>query len=389
MRSTHPTAHTFTHPAPHSTPPPVLRALADAAHIRFNGDAPWDIQVHDPETYHRILSRGSRGFGEAYMDEMWDADRLDQLFHRLLRSDTDNSIHRVRRGRYLLAVLRQRLFNLQSVHRAFQVGEQHYDIGNDVFEAMLDSGMNYSCAYWPGAADLEQAQRNKLDLICRKLELQQGERLLDIGCGWGGMARYAAQQYGVEVTGITVSREQLALAQERCRGLPVTLQLLDYRELRGRFDKIVSIGMFEHVGAKNYPAYFDTISRLLDDDGLCLLHTIGFHRTTATSDPWMDRYIFPNGHLPSSRQLTDVLEGRFLIEDWHNFGLDYDRTLMAWWDNFNRAWPRLKARYDRRFYRMWKYYLLSCAGMFRARQGQLWQLVLSKRRGGRRYRSVR
>jgi len=370
-------------------PPAVLRELADAAHVSFNGDAPWDIQVHDADTYRRILTQGSLGFGEAYMDELWDAERLDQLFHRLLRRDMDKRMHSVSRWRFLAAVLRQNLFNPQSMRRAFEVGERHYDIGNDVFEAMLDTGMNYSCAYWPGAANLEDAQRNKLDLVCRKLELRKGERLLDIGCGWGGMARYAAQHYGVDVTGITVSREQLKLAQERCRGLPVSVQLIDYRELQGRYDKIVSIGMFEHVGPKNYPIYFDTISRLLDDNGLCLLHTIGFHRTTATSDPWTNRYIFPNGHLPSARQLADVLEGRFLIEDWHNFGQDYDRTLMAWWDNFNAAWPRLAGRYDRRFYRMWKYYLLSCAGMFRARQGQLWQVVLSKRQASRQYRSVR
>jgi cyclopropane-fatty-acyl-phospholipid synthase len=370
-------------------PPPVLRELADSAQISFNGNAPWDIQVYDPDTYRRILTGGSLGFGESYMDEMWDAERLDQLFHRLLRCDIDERIHNVSRWRFLADVLRHTLFNLQSMRRAFEVGERHYDIGNDVFEAMLDSGMNYSCAYWPGASDLEQAQRNKLDLICRKLELRKGERLLDIGCGWGGMARYAAEHYGVEVTGITVSREQLKLAQERCAGLPVSLQLCDYRELQGRFDKVVSIGMFEHVGSKNYPVYFDTIRRLLEDNGLFLLHTIGFYRTTAASDPWMDRYIFPNGHLPSARQVTDALEDRFLIEDWHNFGLDYDRTLMAWWDNFNAAWPRLKERYDRRFYRMWKYYLLSCAGMFRARQGQLWQVVLSKRQANRQYRSVR
>jgi cyclopropane-fatty-acyl-phospholipid synthase len=370
-------------------PPRVLRELADSAKISFNGNAPWDIQVHDPDTYRRILTHGSLGFGEAYMDDMWDAERLDQLFHRLLRCDTDKRIHSVNRWRFLASVLRQNLFNLQSMARAFQVGERHYDIGNDVFEAMLDSGMNYSCAYWPDAADLEQAQRNKLDLICRKLELRKGERLLDIGCGWGGMARHASEHYGVEVIGITVSREQLKLAQERCEGFPITLQLSDYRELKGRFDKVVSIGMFEHVGSKNYPVYFDTITRLLEDNGLFLLHTIGFYRTTAASDPWMDRYIFPNGHLPSARQLADALETRFLIEDWHNFGLDYDRTLMAWWDNFNAAWPHLKERYDRRFYRMWKYYLLSCAGMFRARQGQLWQVVLSKRQAVRQYRSVR
>ena len=320
-----------------NAPPAVLQALAGRGGITFNGDAPWDIQVHDSETYRRVLTSGSLGFGEAYVDGLWDARRLDQLFDRILRANIDGSIRGQHRWRFLAEALRHRLCNLQSSSRAFLVGERHYDVGNDVFEAMLDSSMTYSCAYWKDAGDLEQAQRDKLDLICRKLELRKGERLLDVGCGWGGMARHAAEHYEVEVTGVTVSREQLKLAQERCRGLPVTIELRDYRELDGRFEKIVSIGMFEHVGPKNYPVYFDTIRRLLDDQGLFLLHTIGDYHTSAFCDPWMDRYIFPNGHLPSARQLTDALESRFLIEDWHNFGLDYDRTLMAWWERFNAA----------------------------------------------------
>jgi cyclopropane-fatty-acyl-phospholipid synthase len=147
--------------------------------------------------------------------------------------------------------------------------------------------------------------------------------------------------------------------------------------------------MFEHVGPKNYPTYFDTIHRVLADQGLFLLHTIGDHATARTTDPWLEKYIFPNSKLPSARQVTEVLERRFLIEDWHNFGPDYDRTLMAWWANFDAAWLRLRTRYDQRFYRMWKYYLLSCAGFFRSRQGQLWQLVLSKRERSAIYRSVR
>lgn len=370
-------------------PPAALQTLADRAGIAFNGNAPWDIQVHDNATYRRILSSGSLGFGEAYVDGQWDAERLDQLFHRLLGSNVDQRVRGLHRWRVALELLRQRLYNLQSSGRAFEVGEQHYDVGNDVFEAMLDSRMIYSCGYWQDAADLEQAQRDKLDLICRKLDLHKGERLLDIGCGWGGMAQFAAEYYQVEVTGITVSKEQMKLAQARCRGLPVTFELCDYRDLRGRYDKIVSIGMFEHVGPKNYPVYFDTVRNLLEDNGLFLLHTIGASRTSPFCDPWVDRYIFPNGHLPSARQLAEVLENRFLIEDWHNFGLDYDRTLMAWWERFSAAWPQLQARYDQRFYRMWKYYLLSCAGMFRARQGQLWQLVLGKRHRTGNYRSLR
>ncbi|MCX4188469.1 cyclopropane fatty acyl phospholipid synthase [Methylophaga sp. OBS4] len=370
-------------------PPGVLEKLARQAGVCFNGDAPWDIQVHSDDVYQRILSKGSLGFGESYMDGLWDCLRLDQLFHRLLSFNIEEKLGSWSRFHLLTQILRHRLFNLQSSRRAFQVGEQHYDIGNDVFESMLDPTMSYSCAYWHQADNLEQAQRNKLDMICRKLELKPGEKLLEIGCGWGGLARYAAENYGVEVVGITVSREQQKLAQQRCAGLPVTIELIDYRELQGQYDKIVSVGMFEHVGEKNYPVYFDTVNRLLKDAGLFLLHTIGIYKTTHHADPWIDKYIFRNGKLPSAEQISKVLNDRLLIEDWHNFGHDYYLTLMAWWENFDAAWPNIAGKYDERFYRMWRYYLLSCAGFFKARRGQLWQLVLSKRNRPHIYRSVR
>jgi cyclopropane-fatty-acyl-phospholipid synthase len=370
-------------------PPAAIRALAAEVGISFNGDAPWDIQVLDERLYQRILTKGSLGFGEAYMDGMWECKRLDQLFHRLLGSKAEEEIDRWSRLRLLGDILRHSLFNLQSSQRAFQVGEQHYDIGNDVFEAMLDPTMSYSCAYWHDAAGLRDAQQKKLDMICRKLELQPGERLLEIGCGWGGLAQFAAEHYGVEVVGITVSKEQQKLARQRCAGLPVSIELMDYRDLSEKFDKIVSVGMFEHVGPKNYAVYFDTVHRTLKDDGLFLLHTIGNAVTTPKTDAWIDKYIFPNGKLPSASEMASALEGRFLIEDWHNFGSDYDRTLMAWWENFEMAWPFLQKKYGDRFYRMWKYYLMSCAGFFRSRQGQLWQLVLSKTERAGVYRSVR
>jgi len=281
------------------------------------------------------------------------------------------------------------LWNLQSAKRAFQVGEQHYDIGNDVFEAMLDPTMSYSCGFWQRAQDLQQAQSDKLRLICEKLELQPGERLLDIGCGWGGLAEYAARHHGVEVLGITVSREQARLAESRVAGLPVEIEVRDYRTLEGSFDKVVSVGMFEHVGPKNYAIYFDTVKRLMRTDGLFLLHTIGSYKKTRNLDPFIAKYIFPNGKIPSAKEVAGALEGRFIIEDWHNFGQDYDRTLMAWMANFDRHWPELAKQYSARFYRMWKYYLLCSAGFFRARQGQLWQLVLSDRRRAGQYRSKR
>lgn len=372
-----------------AAPPRVIEELLAHADVRLDGSRPWDIRVHDPRMYHRVLTQWSLGFGESYMDGDWDCERPDELFHRLMRTDIESRAVGMARLRLAMETWRQSWLNLQTPERAFEVGERHYDAGNDVFEAMLDPRMIYSCAYWERARDLDEAQEHKLDLICRKLELKPGETLLEIGCGWGGLARFAAERHGAVVTGITVSKEQLALARERCAGLPVTLLLQDYRELTGQFDKIVSVGMFEHVGPKNYTAYFDTARRLLAPGGLFLLHTIGVDVTSPRTDPWIDRYVFPNGKLPSAVEMTQALEGRFLVEDWHNFGPDYDRTLMAWHERFERAWPQLAPRYGERFRRMWRYYLLSCAGFFRSRQGQLWQLVLAGRERREAYRSVR
>lgn len=371
-------------------PPAILAELLEKAGIRINGQGPADMRIHDPLVYRQVLTRWSLGLGETFMDGLWECDRLDVLFERLLALDLDRNAVGVARLKLASEMLRHRVLNLQSARRAHQVGERHYDTGNDVFEAMLDERMVYSCAYWgAGARTLDEAQEHKLEMICRKLDLQPGEKLLDIGCGWGGLAKYAAERYGVQVFGVTVSKEQRELALERCKGLPVTIELLDYRKLTGEFDKIASVGMFEHVGPKNYPIYFDTARRLLRPDGAFLLHTIGIDVTAPRTDPWIDRYIFPNGKLPSAREVATAIEGRFILEDWHNFGRDYDRTLMAWWERFDAAWPRLRDRYGERFYRMWKYYLLCCAGFFRSRQGQLWQLVLTRRERGPMYRSVR
>ncbi len=376
-------------PVRRPAPPPLLRDLASEAGIRFNGHQPWDIQVHHPAVYRRILMRGSLGFGEAYVDGLWDSERLDETISRLLSMNIEDRVNRRIRYRWLATLVKHLLFNRQSPGRAFEVGERHYDIGNDVYTAMLDPTMSYSCGYWVNADSLDQAQQDKLDLICKKLELRPGMRLLDIGCGWGGLAYHAAKHYGVEVDGVTISREQLKLAQERCRNLPVKLQLMDYRKLSGHYDRVVSVGMFEHVGPKNYAEYFEVIKRVLDQQGIFLLHTIGETRESPATDPWIDKYIFPNGKIPSSGRLVKAFEPHFVLEDWHNFGQDYDRTLMAWWANFDRAWPELKQHYSATFYRMWKYYLHSCAGYFRSRQGQLWQLVLCKQTRSTTYRSRR
>jgi len=363
------------------------QALLAQADIRINGDRPWDITVHNPKLYQRVLDQGSLGLGEAYMDGWWDAQALDQFFYKLLSADLGERI--TFNWPLIASYIKAKLMNLQSKARAFQVGQEHYDLGNDLFGAMLDDRMIYSCAYWKEASDLNEAQEAKLDLICRKLQLKPGMTLLDIGCGWGGLAAYAAQHYGATVTGITVSQEQANLSQEKFKDLPVTFIVQDYRDLNQKFDRVVSVGMFEHVGYKNYATFMRVVHNCLKDDGLCLLHTIGSNTTLIAADPWITRYIFPNGMLPSMQQITKATEGLFIIEDWHNFGADYDKTLMAWHERFNDAWPELKSRYDERFYRMWNYYLLSCAGLFRARKAQLWQIMLAKNGVSGGYNSIR
>ena len=353
----------------------VERLLAPAD-VKIGGERPWDIQVHNDALYSRVLVEGALGLGESYMDGWWDCEHLDQFVQRILAADLNT---RVKPLVDVFWSAKARLVNLQKSSRAFQVGRRHYDIGNDLYSRMLDSRMVYSCGYWKDATTLDAAQEAKLELVCRKLGLEPGMRVLDIGCGWGGTAKFVVERYRVQVVGITVSVEQARLARELCRGLPVEIRLQDYRDVNERFDRVLSLGMIEHVGYKNYRSYMNVVRRCLRDDGLFLLHTIGGNRSVTWTDPWIARYIFPNSMLPSARQTTEAIEGLFVLEDWHNFGADYDKTLMCWFRNFEEAWPDLRTGYDERFYRMWKYYLLSSAGSFRVRKNQLWQIVLSPR----------
>ena len=350
--------------------------LLQKADIRVNGDRPWDIKIHNEKLFDRVLSQGSLGLGEAYMEGWWDCDSLDQFFYKILDANLDTKI-----GLdwiTLCHIVKTKLINYQSKARSLEVAEQHYDLDNNLFELMLDPHMQYSCGYWNNCDNLETAQEQKLDLICKKLYLKPGMKVLDIGCGWGGLARFAAQKYGVTVIGITISKEQAKYAQNFCKDLPVTIRLQDYRDLNESFDRIVSVGMFEHVGVKNYLELMKIVRACLKKDGLFLLHTIGTNISTTSFDPWLHKYIFPNGQLPSVKQISQAAEGLFILEDWHNFGINYDKTLMAWHDKFNDNWDTLKLKYDNQFYRKWKYYLLSCAGLFRARHTQLWQIVFSR-----------
>lgn len=358
----------------------IIRELLVQAGIRINGPNPWDIRVHDARWYTRVIRDKNLGLGESYMDGWWDCGQVDEMICRLLKSDLEERV----RGslRYQLRLLPAVLFNLQSKARARRIAKHHYDLGNDLFFSFLDPYNQYSCGYFQNTDDLNQAQLDKLDLICRKLNLGPSDHLLDIGCGWGGLAKYAAERDGCTVTGVNISSEQLEYARNFCRELPVTFLDCDYRAITERFDKIVSVGMFEHVGQKNYRIFMETIRRSLKDDGIFLLHTIGRNTSSTGCDPWITKYIFPNGMLPSIVQIAMAAEGLFVVEDWHNLGPHYDPTLMAWHRNFQAAWPRLREKYDERFKRMWEYYLLSCAGAFRARSNQVWQVVMTPHGGG-------
>ncbi len=361
----------------------AIRSLLQHTDITINGSNPWDMQVHDSRTYDAIIQHGLVGLGESYMNSWWDSPKLDEMLFRGIRARLDRRISE--NGSTFLQIMLAKfnllkiiITNQQNKNKALEVGERHYDIGNDLYQAMLDSEMSYTCGYWKTATTLDEAQIAKCKLVCDKLSLKPGMKILDIGCGWGSLAKFAAQNYGVEVVGITISKNQMQLAQQACAGLPIEIRFQDYRDVNETFDAIVSLGMFEHVGYKNYQTYMQIAHKSLKDGGLFLLHTIGDNISTKSTNAWIEKYIFPNSVLPSIKQIGAATENCFVMEDWHNFGVDYDKTLLAWHNNFNQAWPTLKNNYSERFKRMWNYYLLSSAASFRARYIQLWQIVLSK-----------
>lgn len=360
--------------------------LLSEAEVIVDGPNPWDPQIHDPRLWDRVFMQGSLGLGEAYMDGWWDCDDLSELFCRMLNIDIES---RFRITPTLLWQLAQaRVFNMQNIRRSKRVADMHYS-QTDAYKATLDHRMTGSCAYWQNADNLDEAQEAKLDLICRKLGLKRGDRVLDIGCGWGSFMGFAAEKYGASCLGVTVSADQANYARERYKGLDLDFQVKDYRELDATVDHIVSVGMFEHVGYRNHRAYFETARRAIKEDGLFLLHTIGSNETRTTTDPWIEKYIFPGGVLPSIAQIGEGVENLFSIVDLHNIGPHYDKTLMAWHDNFERNWPAPNSPDQRRFYRMWRYYLLSCAGAFRSGGLQVWQIVLSTKGVPHNYETIR
>lgn len=357
--------------------------LLNLADIQIGGNRPWDIKVNDKTFFKRVWKRPSLGLGESYMEKLWDCERVDELFFRIMRRIDVKHIYRI--ATILRVLLSDFISNQQSKLRSLRVAKNHYNLDNHLYYHMLGESMAYTCAYWKNSKTLDAAQYAKYDLICKKINLQPGEKVLELGCGWGGFSKYAAQYYGCEMVAVNIAAEQMKYAKEICKGLPVDLYVCDYRDAhvynpkKIKFDKVVSIGLCEHVGYKNYRDFINVAHDNIKEDGLFLLHTIGKNNTTYFSDPWIRKYIFPGGMLPSIHLLSKAFERRFVVEDLHNFGSDYDKTLMAWDANFVKSWPKIKNNYDDRFYRMWRYYLLSCAGAFRAREIQLWQYVLSPR----------
>lgn len=365
-----------------------ITALLDKAGITINGSKPYDITVYDKRFYKCVVRQGTLGLGESYMKKWWDCPSLDQLFDKLLTARLDKEVKSIISFINLsIAVFK----NIQQRKQAKRNVKAHYDIGNDLYQVMLDKTMAYTCAYFNnGAKTLYQSQIDKFELSCKKLGLTKNckrKRILDIGGGWGGFAKYAVKNYNVEVVIITLSENQMELGKKLCEGLPIEFRLQDYRDVNEKFDYIVSFGMFEHVGYKNYDAYFDTLDRCLNEDGLSLLHTLGSNKTNIIPDAFVSKYIFPGAHLPSIKLLSKAFEKKveWVVEDWHNLNVNYEKTLLEWFKNFDENYHLLDhTKYDKTFYRMWKYYLLSFAGVFRAREIQLWQIVLSKNgvRGG-------
>jgi cyclopropane-fatty-acyl-phospholipid synthase len=368
---------------------PLFENLLEGTDVRLGGDRPWDIRVNRDRLYRRAL-RGSLGIGEAYIDGDWDCDALDELFRRVLSVNTQKKplIRAARAWRSF----QSRVMNLQTRKRSRAVAEEHYDIDHRMYALFLGPWNQYTCCFFDGTNDLERAEVIKLEMLCDKLELKPGMRLLDIGCGWGGFAKYAASTRGCEVTGISLSDEQIRYANDYTHGLPVTIRKLDYRDLPDSglapFDRISIVGMIEHVGYKNYAGLLEIVHQMLKPDGLFLLHTIGNNEHSTVVDPWMEKYIFRNSMAPAMSHLANAAEGRFVVEDWENYGHYYSPTLQAWHDRFNANWDRIRSLktarpFDDRFRRLWNYYLMSSKAAFDVEQLHLWQIVMTRCNSGR------
>lgn len=360
------------------------RKILQRSGIELNGKKPWDIQIKDPSIYMDTFLKGSLGFGDGYINGKWDVEKPDLFFEKIFLKH----VSLIPNLGDTLFNIRNFILNTQIGKRAFQVGEMHYDLGNEMFEYMLGESMGYSCGVFLNPGDtLGDAQYNKFETFCKKLRFRKGMKVLEVGAGWGTFARLAAQKYGVEVVGLTVSAEQKAFAENRCKGLPVKFLLMDYSDLdekySGYFDRVVSIEMIEAVGRKNFHQYFSIIGRAMKDDGLFGLQSIV---GSGKADPFISTRIFPNGLVPSAADLVKNSADILRLKHWESIGKDYEKTLMSWEANFRNNWKtisKLKSSggrklYDDKFYRMWRYYLLSCAALFRTGMIDDAQIIMSK-----------
>lgn len=364
----------------------LCMALLAKAEIPLNRSKKYGIEVYNEKLWDRIISKRQLGLAEGYMDGWWDCDAIDEFLTRLLEI---NVLENMKPSPTLFFHWAKSTFlNRQTKSKADKNAKYHYNIGNDLYSRMLDKEMIYSCAYWKRAKSLDQAQLDKLDLICRKLDLKPGMKILDIGSGWGALLRYAAKNYGIIGMGISPADAQVNYANSKVGKLKIEYRQMDYRDLTGNFDRIISVGMMEHVGPKNLATFFDKCDELLKSDGLMLHHTISSNYSKLVTDPFFDKYIFPGGVLPSIGQIAHASEKKFIIEDIHNFGPDYDKTLMQWHKNINKKWSEIP-NYDDRFKRMWNYYLLASAAGFRTRNLQLLQVVFSRGTLKKPYTSIR
>ncbi len=345
------------------------------------------VRITDPAVVRRMVLNPELAVGEAYMEGTLTIDEDDlYTFMEIAQKNLG------RRGpvlwqRPLFALRRagRRLAQFNPVSRARRNVAHHYDLSGELYDLFLDEDRQYSCAYWRHADDtLEQAQAHKKALIARKLLLKPGMKVLDIGCGWGGLALTLAKKHDVEVLGITLSTEQHKVATQRAQqaGLQdrVSFRLMDYRDVEGRFDRIVSVGMFEHVGVPHYGIFFRRIEELLHEDGVALLHTIGRMEEPSNTSPWLAKYIFPGGYTPALSEVMAIIEKQDLfttdIEVWR---LHYAKTLHEWHRRFMANIEKARALYDDRFCRMWRYYLVSAEQSFRFYRQVVFQIQLARR----------
>ena len=362
----------------------LIHSLLDKADITINGNDPWDMQIHDQTIYKDIVLKGSLGLGDGYIKQKWDVDKIDVFFEKILKA----------RVSFLpsltgaLYEVQDSLSNAQVGKKAFEVGTYHYDLGNELYELMLGESMAYSSArFLDKKNSLTQAQYNKFDQLCKKLELKPGMKILEIGSGWGTFAKFAMSQYGVSVVGLTVSKEQKAYAEKACKGLPAQFILMDYQHIpnkyNGIFDRVVSIEMIEAVGSKNLKTYFSTIAKTLKPDGKFGMQVI---LGSGEDDIFISKRIFPNGHVPSAKEIINNSFAFLHVQHWDSFGKDYEKTLLHWEKNFKNNWNDIKRIkdtsgdkiYDKDFYRMWRYYLLLCAAGFRVGYIDVAQIVMTK-----------